>query len=300
MIKLLITGSNGQLGSHFNNLELNKNNKLYINEEDNSRTKNSLFDIIPSYYKKKVNFVPLDITNENEVKRVIDNYKPDVIINAAAITDVDFCESNKSLARKVNVEGLKFIIKHSSSDMKIIQISSDFIYDGIKGFYNEESMPNPINYYGKTKLEAENILLSSHKNFIIIRVSTLYSNYANNFYKWVLTNLKNNNNISIVDDQISNPCYALNLVNLIFDLILLDYNGKINFGSNNNISRLEFGLKIAELNGLNKDLIQRSKTEDLNFISKRPLNTSFDLTLSKKLNLNLFSTNDTLEYISKL
>ncbi len=184
--------------------------------------------------------------------------------------------------------------------MKIIQISSDFIYDGIKGFYNEESLPNPINYYGKTKLEAENILLSSHKNFIIIRVSTLYSNYANNFYKWVLTNLKKDNNIRIVDDQISNPCYALNLVNLIFDLILLDYNGKINFGSNNYLSRLEFALEIAELNGLNKDLILRSKTEDLNFISKRPLNTSFDLNLSKKLNLNLFSTNDTLEYISKL
>ena len=90
MIKLLITGSNGQLGSHFNNLEFNKNNRLDINKEYKSRTKNSLFDIIPSYYKKKINFVHLDITNENEVKRVFDNYKPNVIINAADIKDVDF------------------------------------------------------------------------------------------------------------------------------------------------------------------------------------------------------------------
>ena len=150
MIKLLVTGSNGQLGSHFNN------------------TNNSLFDIISSNYKKKINFVHLDIVDENEVKSVIDKYKPDVIINTAAITNVDFCESNKSLARKVNDDGVKYLIKHSSSKMKIIQISSDYIYDGIDGFYNEKSLPNPINYYGKTKLEAENILLSYHKNFIII------------------------------------------------------------------------------------------------------------------------------------
>ena len=161
-------------------------------------------------------------------------------------------------------------------------------------------MPNPINYYGKTKLEAENILLSSRKNIIIIRVSTLYSNYSNNFYTWVVRNLKNNNSLNIVNDQISNPCYALNLVNLIFDLILLDFKGKINFGSNNNLNRSEFALEIAEINKLNKNLINISKTENLNFVSRRPLNTSFDLSLCKKLNLKLFNSVDTLNYLNTL
>ena len=282
MIKLLITGSNGQLGSHFNNIQ------------------NSLFKIIPSYYKKKSNFIHLDITDDRQVDFVINKYKPDVIINTAAITDVDFCQTNKSLARKVNVDGLKKIIKYSSSSTKIIQISTDFIYDGIKGLYNEESLPNPINYYGKTKLEAENILLSSKKNFIIIRVSTLYSNNINNFYNWVMKNLINNNSLNIANDQISNPCYALNLVNLIFDLILLDFKGKINFGSNNNLSRSEFALEIAKINNLNKDLINITKTENLNFLSKRPLNTSFDLNLCRSLNLKLFSLKDTLIYLNTL
>ena len=282
MIKLLITGSNGQLGSHFNNIQ------------------NSLFKIIPSYYKKKSNFIHLDITDDRQVDFVINKYKPDVIINTAAITDVDFCQTNKSLARKVNVDGLKKIIKYSSSSTKIIQISTDFIYDGIKGLYNEESLPNPINYYGKTKLEAENILLSSKKNFIIIRVSTLYSNNINNFYNWVMKNLINNNSLNIANDQISNPCYALNLVNLIFDLILLDFKGKINFGSNNNLSRSEFALEIAKINNLNKDLINITKTENLNFLSKRPLNTSFDLNLCRSLNLKLFSLKDTLNYLNTL
>ena len=175
MINILITGSNGQLGSHLNNI------------------KDSLFNIIPSYYKKKSSFVLLDITNEEDVKDAIKSYNPDIIINTAAITDVDFCELNKSIAREVNVQGLGNLIKHSSSNTKIIQISTDYIYDGKIGNYDEKSLPNPLNYYGKTKLEAENILLSSNKKFIIIRVATLFSNYSNNFYRWILNNLESNN-----------------------------------------------------------------------------------------------------------
>lgn len=282
MINILITGSNGQLGSHFNNI------------------KDSLFNIIPSYYKKKSSFVLLDITNEEDVKDAIKSYNPDIIINTAAITDVDFCELNKSIAREVNVQGLRNLIKHSSSNTKIIQISTDYIYDGKIGKYNEKSLPNPANYYGKTKLEAENILLSSNKKFIIIRVSTLFSNYSNNFYKWIVNNLESNNVLNVVDDQISNPCYALNLVNLILDLILIDYTGKINFGSINYLSRYDFALEIANSKGLNNELIKLSKTNNINFLSNRPLNTSFDLQLCKKLNIKLFSSKDTLKYINTL
>ena len=282
MINILITGSNGQLGSHFNNI------------------KDSLFNIIPSYYKKKSSFVLLDITNEEDVKDAIKSYNPDIIINTAAITDVDFCELNKSIAREVNVQGLRNLIKHSSSNTKIIQISTDYIYDGKIGNYNEKSLPNPANYYGKTKLEAENILLSSNKKFIIIRVATLFSNYSNNFYKWIVNNLKSNNILNVVDDQISNPCYALNLVNLILDLILLDYTGKINFGSINYLSRYDFALEIANSKGLNNELIKLSKTNNINYLSNRPLNTSFDLQLCKKLNIKLFSSKDTLKYINTL
>ena len=282
MLNILVTGSSGQLGSHFNSI------------------KDSVFNIIPSYYKKKSNFILLDITNKKDVEDAIRTYKPDIIINAAAITDVDYCEKNKSLARNVNVEGLKNLIKYSTSKTKIIQISTDYIYDGIDGAYNEKSIPNPINYYGKTKLEAENILLSSNREFIIIRVSTLFSNYSNNFYKWIVNNLKNNNVLNVVDDQISNPCYALNLVNLILDLILLDYTGKINFGSIDTLSRYDFALEIAKSKGLNNKLLNLSKTSNLNLLANRPLNTSFDLKLCKKLNLKLFSCYDTLNYINTL
>ena len=112
--------------------------------------------------------------------------------------------------------------------------------------------------------------------------------------------MKDNNILNVVDDQISNPCYALNLVNLILDLILLDYTGKINFGSIDTLSRYDFALEIAKSKGLTNKLLNLSKTSNLNLLANRPLNTSFDLKLCKKLNLKLFSCYDTLNYINTL
>ena len=281
MLKILITGSKGQLGSHFNIID-----------------KSSLFNFIKTHKSKAPKFEQMDVTNEKQVSYVLNKYEPDIIINTATLTNVDLCQDNKLLARKINVDGLKYLIKHSNFNTKIIQISSDFIYDGIDGNYNENSQPNPINYYGKTKLEAENILLSSNKKKIIIRVSTLFSNYLNNFYNWVCRELSKNNNIHVVDDQISNPCYALNLTNFIYDLILLDYEGKINFGSKNSISRSGFAYQIAKVNNLDDNLIKVVKTSNMNFKALRPHNTSFDLELCNQMKLRLFNSEDTLKYIN--
>ena len=283
MLKLLITGSNGQLGSHFN-----------------SSKNSSLFKIIKTHHCKANDCVEMDITNEKQVASVLNKYVPDIIINTAALTNVDMCQSNKLLARKINIDGLNNLIKYSSSKVKIIQISTDYIYDGNKGLYNENSLPNPLNYYGKTKLEAENVLLSSNKTNIIIRVSTLFSNFHNNFYNWVLNELSKKNKLNIVENQISNPCYALNLVNFIYDLILLDYEGKINFGSENFISRSDFAFQIAKNNNLNTDLIVPVNINKLNFNSDRPLDTSFDLNLCKSMKFKLFDTNDTIDYIKNI
>tara|TARA_A100001015_G_scaffold217606_1_gene244493 strand:- start:181 stop:1032 length:852 start_codon:yes stop_codon:yes gene_type:complete len=281
--KILVTGSNGQLGLHFKNIP-----------------NSSLFSMIYTHHSPFSGFINMDISNEEQVRSVLQKFNPDIIINTAAITDVDLCQKNKLLARRVNVDGLKNLIKHSKLKAKIIQISSDYIFDGFSGFYSENSTPNPLSYYGKTKLEAENILISSNKNFIIIRVSTLFSNISINFYNWVLSNLSKNNHIKVAKDQISNPCYALNLINFIYDLILLDFNGKINFGSKNSISKLNFANDIADENNLDKHLIEEVKIKDMNFEADRPLNSSFDLSLCSDLNINLFNIKDTLKYMANI
>ena len=253
--KILITGSEGQLGS-FLNSELS-----------------GMFQIIPTSKNKSGNnaLVTLDISDPNEVNCCIDKYNPDILINTAALTDVDFCEDNKSIARSINVEGLKNLIKYTSKKTKIIHISSDYVYNGEECFYSEESTPDPINYYGKTKLEADNYLISSNKLYAIIRPNTLYHGSNINFFTWVYNNISNDNKITVVNDQISNPSYIPSLVNSIIDIIVMNGLGLYHHGSKDSFSRYQFALMIAAKYNFNPELIIESNTIQLNQNAKRPL-----------------------------
>ena len=253
--KILITGSEGQLGSILN-IELSK-----------------IFQVIPTSKNKLGNnsLVTLDIANPNEVNRCINKYNPDIVINTAALTDVDFCEDNKSIARAVNVEGLKSLIKYTSKKTKIIHISTDYVYNGEQCFYTEESKPDPINYYGKTKLEADNFLIGSNKIYAIIRPNTIYHGSNINFFTWVYKNISNNNKIMVVNDQISNPSYIPSLVNSIIDIIIMDGLGLYQHGSKDSLSRYEFALRIAKKYKFSPDLIIKSNSSNLNQNAQRPM-----------------------------
>ena len=253
--KILITGSEGQLGSILN-IELSK-----------------IFQVIPTSKNKLGNnsLVTLDIANPNEVNRCINKYNPDIVINTAALTDVDFCEDNKSIARAVNVEGLKSLIKYTSKKTKIIHISTDYVYNGEQCFYTEESKPDPINYYGKTKLEADNFLIGSNKIYAIIRPNTIYHGSNINFFTWVYKNISNNNKIMVVNDQISNPSYIPSLVNSIIDIIIMDGLGLYQHGSKDSLSRYEFALRIAKKYKFSPDLIIKSNSSNLNKNAQRPM-----------------------------
>ena len=126
------------------------------------------------------------------MKSFMSQYDPDIIINTAAITNVDYCESNKKITRDVNVNGLYNIIKAVSIKTKIIHFSTDFVYSGIDELNSEKTLPCPSNYYGKCKLESENILIGSNKPYLILRISTLFSDIGDNFFNWVYNSLNNN------------------------------------------------------------------------------------------------------------
>ena len=219
-------------------------------------------------------YVYLDITNSTSVKTVLDEYEPDIILNCSAFTNVDNAEINKSLAHSINVNGLENLIKFSNTNTKIIHISSDYIYDGFSGPYDENALPNPINYYGKTKHEADNILITALRKSLIFRINGLFSfSNHNNFFKWVFTELSNRNTINVVDDQISNPTFVDNLVNVINKSIILELTGIYNYGSNDFISRFNFALYVAEQFNFNRRLIKPIKTSELKQNAKRPLKT---------------------------
>lgn len=262
--RILVTGSNGMLGqrtvefySRFNDIEL-----LATSVENESVIKN-------------IDYIQSDISNRNEIKKVIYDFCPDVIINTAAYTNVDKSETERELAWKINVKGVEYLAEASRViDSHLIHISTDYIFDGKNGPYNESDLPNPLGYYGRTKLASENALKISAIKYTILRTNVLYGTAKfsrPDFVKWVVDSLRNNIEIKIVDDQINNPTFIDDLVQAINTVIELRKEGIYNIGGIELLSRYEFTLMIADFFGLDKSLINKIKTSDLNQPARRPL-----------------------------
>ncbi len=262
--RILVTGSNGMLGqrtvefySRFNDIEL-----LATSVENESVIKN-------------IDYIQSDISNRNEIKKVIYDFCPDVIINTAAYTNVDKSETERELAWKINVKGVEYLAEACRViDSHLIHISTDYIFDGKNGPYNESDLPNPLGYYGRTKLASENALKISAIKYTILRTNVLYGTAKfsrPDFVKWVVDSLRNNIEIKIVDDQINNPTFIDDLVQAINTVIELRKEGIYNIGGIELLSRYEFTLMIADFFGLDKSLINKIKTSDLNQPARRPL-----------------------------
>ena len=273
--RIFITGIKGQLGS-----TLDKYLSSYFNVLNNQEALKNI-----------------DISDKSELKYIFKELSPDYIINCAALTNVDFCEQNKSNSYEVNVNGIKNIISCTTNDTKIIHISTDYVFSGNRNIYNESDIPNPLSYYGKNKLESENILRSSNRNYLIIRPSVIFGNTGNNFYVWVRDSLKNNKDISVVTDQISNPTWSWSLSEAIYKSILSNITGLFHYAGEEIISRYDFAVKIAKVHGFNTDRIIPIKTSDLNQQAKRPLYSALDNSKIKKI---IDVEHPSLDYILKI
>ena len=253
--KVLILGINGQLGT-------------------------ALSDYVSRYYsvinRESEDFIDIDITDRSLLKEIISTTSPDYLINCAAVTNVDLCERDKELAYEVNVNGVKNIIFATSNNVKIIHISTDYVFDGNKELYSETDPPNPLSYYGKTKLESENILRGSNRNHLIIRTSVIFGASHSNFYKWVLESLTNGEEISVVTDQTSNPTWTWSLSEAIYKSIISDLKGVYHYAGEEILSRYDFAKKIAIINNLDPNRIKPILTSDLNQLAARPLVSSLD------------------------
>ena len=282
---ILINGANGQLAHSLNNL-------FYGTD----------FNIIKSSYNQgPLNDVISNFSYFDETYSLINEKKPDFIINCAALTNVDFCEENRKKAYEVNVQVVQNILKSMPFDSKLIQISTDYVFDGKKAPYTEESIPNPINYYGKTKLEAENIIRSSQKKYIIIRTGSLFSEFINmnsNKLTWLFNKLKNNQEIFTATDMISTATSTASLAKIIFKLLPFNQNLIINYSGQDSMSIYDFSLLVSKVFNFNKDLIKPILVENLPFKAKRPKDTSLKTDLiSNLLNCNIYETEYSLKII---
>jgi len=273
MKKILITGANGQLGKSFSK----------IHEEE--------YDIL------SLSRDQLDITKKSEISKAIESFKPDIILNCAAMTDVDSAELNPKIAKKINADSIKKILE--LFDGLFIHISTDYVFDGKNGPFKEDAITNPINIYGKSKLYGEEIVKDYAKDWIIVRTNVLFDIGSKaSFLSWVINSLKENKKINVVNDQINNPVFTDDLSSIIHLLISKNMRGIYHVGSDTLCSRYEFAKIIGDVWNLDINNIVPIKTSDLkkhtkSYIANRPINSG----LSSKFDLPIISLRKSLEKI---
>jgi len=248
--KILVIGSTGLFGLNF----VNKNKEL--------------FDIICNINKKKLKDesqkkVKLNFFNQKTLLQQINIIKPDIILNAAGLTDVKKCEYFKKEALEKNYKIVKHLIKVSNlKKIKLIHISTDHIFDGKKSsLYKEINKASPINFYAKTKVKAENEIVNFSNNYLIIRTNFFGwgTSYRNSFTDNIIKNLCLKRNFYLRNDVYFNPMYLGNLIDCLNVLILKNIKGIYNLTSNSKISKYEFGIKIAKSFKLDNSLIKKDK-----------------------------------------
>lgn len=265
--KILLTGANGLLGQAVVT--------VFTRESDFHLVQTSVEDSPFVDFGHK--YIQLDITNKEQVKKVISDEKPDVVVNCAAFTDVDKCETERELCWRLNVDAVKnLIIGCRPDDVKLIHYSTDYIFDGKKGPYSEIDIPNPVSFYGRSKLASENAITASGINYCIIRTMVLFGvgkNVKPNFALWLIDKLNKGMPVNIVDDQIGCSTIVDDLAYGTLKIIEQEKNGVYNISGRDVESRYDFTLKLCDVFGFDKKLVRKIKTKDLNQPAPRPLNS---------------------------
>jgi dTDP-4-dehydrorhamnose reductase len=237
------------------------------------------YEVIGTYYTHNINScIPMNITDPISLREILTKIRADVVINSVAITNTDYGETHKKEAYLVNFRAVRHLAKFFNG--KIVQISTDYVFDGEKGFYSEYDSPNPLNYYGLTKLMAETLLQSSKKDSLIIRVSGLYGYNKQGYNKFIECNI-HNSDVKACFDLISSPTLTDDVAKGIMHLLEADENGIFHIAGPKAISRYEFQCLIKRVFKLNGRVIPVF-AEEVNFIAKRPKNSSLTMT---KLNV---------------
>jgi dTDP-4-dehydrorhamnose reductase len=245
-LKLLITGASGLFGTKLAEMATTKSWEVYS-----------------GYNRQEPPFgtpVQLDITNENQVEEAIKKTSPSAVVHAASLTDVDKCETDKTLAWKTNVEGTKHIANATkASNTFLVYISTDYVFNGEVGYYKEIDIPEPINYYGLTKLKAEELVKGLTDYYCIARSSVIYgANAASgkiNFALWLLDKLNRNEYAKVVTNQWNSPTLNTNLAAMTIEIIERNLTGIFHLSGATRISRYEFAKLIAQTFNLNEKLI---------------------------------------------
>ena len=273
MKKILLTGATGLLGINFYLL-------------------NKTFKIKPLIHKRSIKLKNSERVNLLDIKKlkiVIKNFKPNIILHTAALTDIDKCEENKSFANDLNVKVTKNLAEISKLyNSKLVFISTDHLYRKKKHYFSENEKTSPINHYAKTKKKAEDIIKKKLKNYLIVRTNFFGwgTKYRKSFSDIIIQKLKKKRTIGLFDDVYFNPVSIVFLCKIIKNLILENKKGIFNVSSNLSISKYQFGLIIAKIFNYNTKFIKPIKLTDKKITKRSNFMSLSNRKLIKTLNIS--------------
>lgn len=228
-----------------------------------------------------VQWLKIDLTDSKALYSVMDAIGPAVVIHTAAMANIDDCERQKSLAESVNYSGTcKIAEKCHEMKSRLIFVSTDNVFDGEKGHYCEEDVPNPINYYGETKLRAEQAVSSICPDYVIARAALIYGSPrcgGSSFSKWLLMNLKGSDEVPVYIDQFRSPIYAEDLARALLELAALNCTGLFHLGGPLCLNRYEFGKILCECYGYSEKKLKKTLMDASHHDATRPRDLSFDI-----------------------
>jgi len=268
---IILTGSNGLLGQKIVHMLAKRSNIRFV---ATSRGTNK-HPIREGYIYESA-----DITDKNRWSVLFAKYKPTELIHGAAMTQVDKCEEERTLCDSINTEATAYLATLCKQyGTKLILISTDFIFSGAEGPYKENDAPAPVNYYGLSKVKAEQAVIETGCSYVILRTALLYgvtpSMSRSNIVLWVKKSLEQGKAIRVVDDQERTPTLAEDLASASITVAMRKVEGIFHISGSETYSILEIAYKVAEFWKLDKSLISRTDSESLGQRAKRPLITGF-------------------------
>ncbi|MFZ0389303.1 MAG: SDR family oxidoreductase [Calditrichia bacterium] len=271
---ILITGSSGFLGRYLIKYSPSTNHILA-----HFRTKE------PYPYGREVHFFRMDAADDQWDS--LQDLEVDAIIHTAAMASIDECQVRPGLANMVNFEFTRSLCDFAAErNIRFIFTSSDVVFDGIKGFYQEKDAPVPQNVYAKTKIDAESYVLNNHPDAVVIRPSLFYGHALNgrpSFTEIMLKNLYQGKKVFLFTDQYRTPLLINNLSTAVWELVDHNFTGMLHIGGSEKISRMEMGELLCDMFNLDRNLLVPVKSKDARLVAKRPLDCSLNTDLARSI-----------------
>lgn len=226
--------------------------------------------------------VKLDLLNRSEMTATIEKARPDAVVHAAALTDVDRCEKEGELAERVNHEATAVLSESArKTGAYFLYVSTDYVFDGNRGMYREEDEASPISIYGLTKLRGEQSVEASGAEFCIARASVIYGARPAagklNFALWLIESLRKSERVKVLKDQYVSPTLNLGLAQMILEALERRMTGIFHMAGASRVSRYEFAVALADAFGLDSSLIEPVLLSEMQWLARRPRDSSLDV-----------------------